>query len=624
MFTFCIDHFGMAREITNRTNSPKKVSEYEVNAIAIERGYIVHPKCCSEEVLNWLNNQTQNYNATFYQQWSNISSRNRLELLIDQLLHYASTYGTNMQGTPFVPNENFQRQIAVLNVPSIKELKLILPISDGELYEKCNQALCSGIALNSETLKDFIDYICFYADEYDMEPKVDSFKNRDAICIVSGRLGILPNDPVMALRTLIYMATKSTSFVQNSALIDRIKSGIPTDLSLLTEDEIKKFAAIFNRFKRIFLAFKSNNDINTTIINRISKLSKTLHQPMVKGFWESILEEEKSVNEIAANLKSLNNFKKVRLMQLVMDRLTPSKGQIYVIRNGKTFVRSDYTPNAVSENYCKMLYSMVRESLVESLRSKACAIKLPKNCELTLPSSEKTFVGNIPFGTSIKMTDHNIVGIYWRNEWGTHDFDLSFMDLNGYKIGWNSDYRNGNDVIYSGDMTNAEPEATELMYMSKEAPDAIVCVNRFNGCEGSKFRLFFAQEDLSERELRNYMVDPNSVKWDVMMKSDNAQQILGLICNNTFYMMDLQMGNSRVCYSRDYQKVFIETMKKHTACFVKLADILKDAGFTVINENANDTKKTIATADATTTNDDADNFIDFCDLKKDTIIKLMA
>lgn len=604
MFTFPISHFGMARKASSKGDGPKAVDVYQLNALAAERGYIVHPDCCTNEVMEWLNWQTANYNATFYEQWKDITCRSRLQLLMDQLIHYASTYGTQMQGTPYVPNENIDSELAALHVPSFKELKMILPVSDEDLYEKCLQALRSGIALNANTLREYVDYICYYANDSKIQLDVNSFKNRDAICMVSSALGILPSDTILALRTLVYSATRSTAFVQNTELVRQIQSGNPVDFSKLSKSHIHNFATIFNRFKRIFLAFKVNQENNPTVINRIGKLSKTLHQPMVKGFWESILEEEKSMEEIAAQLKIINNFKKVRIMQLVMERLAPSKDQVYVIRNGKTFVRMGYTAKAVSESYCHTLYAMLRESLVESLRSKACPIKLPQHCELTLPSSEKTFVGNIPFGTSFKMADHNIVGIYWRNEWGTHDFDLSLLDLNANRIGWNANYCKGNDVIYSGDMTNAEPEATELIYMSKKAPDSVVCVNRFNGNEGSKFRLFFAQENLSEtQELCNYMVDPNSVKWDVMMESEKAQQTIGLICDNTFYMMDLQTSNARVSSNNDYQKAFIETMKNRTKHFVMLADILKDAGFTIVDKGA---------------------AIDFTDLKKDILIKLMA
>lgn len=612
MFTFSMDNFGKARKIGSMGDGAQKASYREVCELAAEHGYIIHPDCCTEEVMEWLNFKAINYNSTFYQTWEDVVSRNRIELLIDQLIHYATTYGTQMQGEPYVPNEHFNND-GDFSIP-YKELKLITPISDEELFEKCREALYTGVALNSTTLTNYVDFIAAYINEYDAEIDVEAIKNRDAYCIMCSKLGKFPSDPVMALKTLVYTATRSCTFVQNDDLFRNIKIGHPVNLKQLTDDQIKGFATIFNRFKRVFLSFKKQGGDNAAVINRISKLSKTLHQPMVKGFWESILEEEKSVEEIAAHLKSLNNFKKVRLLQLVKERLNPSKDHVYIIRNGKSFVRLDYTPNAVSESYCNTLYSMIRESLVDSLKPKACPIRLPKNCELTLPSSEKTFVGNIPFGTSIKMADHNIVGIYWRNEWGTHDFDLSFMALNGCKIGWNADYYNEHNVIFSGDMTNANPEATELMYMSESAPDAVVQINRFNGSNGSKFRLFFAQEDLSDKEeLRNYMVDPNSILWDVMVESDDAQQNVGLISNNTFYMMNLQTGNARVSGNNAYNHAFIETMKARTKCFVKLADILADAGFTVIDEN---------TADGA--NATADNVMDFRDLKKDTIINLMA
>lgn len=618
MFTFCIDSFGCARKISNELDCLKAVNVYELNAKAAECGYIIHPDCCTEEVGAWLDNQTRNYNATFYKTWEDVTSRNRLELLIDQLIHYATTYGTDMQGAPYIPNENFDQENARFNVPAIKELKLILPISDEELFEKCRETLYAGIALKSETLKNFIEFISFYLDKGQANLDIDAVKNRDAVCMLSAKTGILPKDAAMALRVLVFKATGKPNFVQNQGLFFAIQHGASVDLSALSNDDINKFATIFNRFKRVFLSFKQNgkadNINNGPVVNRISKLSKTLHVPMEKGFWESILEVERSPEEIAAHLKTANNFKKVRIMELAAERMNAGNDQAYTIRNGKIFVRKGYKPAAVSEGYCQTLYNMCRKSLVESLRPKACEIKLPTNCELALPSSEKNFVGNFPFGTSYKFAENNVVGIYWRNEWGTFDFDLSFIDDQGNKIGWNSDFYKDSDVIYSGDITNANPEAVELMYMSRNAPDAIVNINRFYGKRGSKFRLFFAQEDLSQKEdSLNYMVDPNSIKWDIMTESENEQQVLGFISDNTFYLMDLQMGNSRVAHNSELEQTFINITKERTKHFVKLSDILLEAGFTPIDDNSE-------------SSDDSEkrNIIDFCNLEKNTIIQLMA
>ena len=35
------------------------------------------------------------YNSTFYKTWNDVTSKSRLHLLVDQLVHYMTTYGTD-------------------------------------------------------------------------------------------------------------------------------------------------------------------------------------------------------------------------------------------------------------------------------------------------------------------------------------------------------------------------------------------------------------------------------------------------------------------------------------------------------------------------------------------------
>ena len=82
-----------------------KRSFEEVNAESAKYGWIIHPDCCSKLALDWVKAEAKtNYNKTFYAKWSDITSKTRFELLVDQLLHYASTYGTNYTGDAYIPN----------------------------------------------------------------------------------------------------------------------------------------------------------------------------------------------------------------------------------------------------------------------------------------------------------------------------------------------------------------------------------------------------------------------------------------------------------------------------------------------------------------------------------------
>jgi hypothetical protein len=90
-------------------------------------------------------------------------------------------------------------------------------------------------------------------------------------------------------------------------------------------------------------------------------------------------------------------------------------------------------------------------------------------------------------------------------------------DIRGNKIGWNSAYYNmDNSVVYSGDMTNADPEATEILYYQKTGPQGFININRYNGSDGSKYKLFVANEGVNTTIRKNYMVDPTHITFDAM------------------------------------------------------------------------------------------------------------
>lgn len=307
-------------------------------------------------------------------------------------------------------------------------------------------------------------------------------------------------------------------------------------------------------------------------------------------------------------LPELDNFRKVRLLTLIRERIMfETKSGVFPIRNGKLFVRKDYTPKYDIE-YLGMLFVAIKESLVDSLRAKACMVRLPKELSLVLPSSEKTFVGNIPFGSSFKMTENNIVGIYWRNEWGTRDYDLSALDLNGNLLSWRCNYRNlDNTLVFSGDMTCADPEATELFFIKDAAPDCMFKVNKFSGHDKSKFRFFFANELLDPEDMKNHMVDPNNVKVDVMVDFDGqGEKAVGAMFDNTFYFMDFRTGKDRVSRQGEYVEVVVDSMKRKAKSFIRLDDILKEAGFEILEGG-----------------DERTPDIDFSNPTKDMFIKLL-
>lgn len=596
MNTELIDYF----KVGIKTNDTIKSVDFEtINKKSIKLGWIIHPDCCNELTLEWINTLTTDYNATFYKEWNDVISKNRFELFIDQIIHYTTTYGTDYkcEGNGYVPNNGSEQ-------PAFKNLKVLTAITEYEMYEKCRDLIYSGIALNTHTLSVICGFItdCIKSNDIIYTIDLDMIKNREGLCIIASDLNEFPSDEFGLLRCILFKTIGTTSIIKDRKTIDKIKfNSSKFEFSMLNLNQITRLSRIFYRFKPIFLAFKTNKN-NIRSINRIRRLAKINHTPLKIGFWENVISTPHTNKDIIDHIKDIDNFKKVRIMESIKIALLDEQNKIYNIRNGKSYIRCGYSPK-YDKIYLKYLYNLVRKSLVYSLKSKACKIKLPKDIEIKLPSSEKSFIGNYPIGTSFNLTKNNVIGIYWRNEWGTYDFDLSMTDIKGNHLGWNSMYKSEkHDIIYSGDMTNADPCATELFYIKNTCDDAIIRVNQFNGNQQSKFRLFVANEQINPVMMRNYMVDQNNIKLDTMVDVDNRQLTIGFIHNSKFVLSNRITGNSITASRFEYDHMYIETILGRYDTFDDLTDILTEAGFESVEDNPD---------------------IDFTNIKKNTIIDIL-
>lgn len=609
MDTRLIDFFKVALVYSNTALDPKVI-----NQTAMKLGYIIHPDCCTDDVSIWLDDQDVNYNATFYKTWKDVTSKSRLELAIDQLISYAINYGL---GGNFDINDGDYSLI-----PDIRQYKVILPVTVEELYNKCLKVLFSGIALKQSTMEALCDFIIKHRGEFaesgfTLDFAIDDIKNKEAQIYICDLMGICPNEKFSLLRYIVYKVTGETQIVKDKNIMTRMKIGRRFDLSKLSAFQLEGLASIFYRYKPVFLGLKYHPfPRQNYIINRLRRMAKALHQPLDIGFWESIVNQPCAPTMLAHQLKNNtpSNFKLVRLIQSIREnKLKIGTGKdiynMYPIRNGKVWFEKMPDMNALDQRYdwWDLLEEILYNELVDRLKSKACTVKFPEELNLTCPTSEKTFIGNIPFGSNYKMVDHNIVGIYWREEWGARDFDLSFIKYDGTRIGWNAYFKDtGHKIIYSGDMTHANPEASEVLYMQGGCPNGMIKVNRYSGYEGSRFKLMVAQSKVDSLP-ENYMVDPNTIKFQTTVHSLGAESFVGFVNDETLYMCDFQSGDSQVSSvmtSDEYGRV----LARKARSFVDLKQLLLDAGF---KERKRSTK-------------DNPIELDLSDPNKDTLINLFS
>lgn len=561
-------------------SEPSTETINHINTKAIKVGKIIAPRACNEITEQYIKEIDYNPNSTFYKTWDKIKDTPRVLLLMDQLLHYASTYGTDYEAETYCPNED---PVKV----DYKRYTVIEAVTKEELFNKIMNVLQSGIALDSETVRAFCKYLIDYkVNKYDID--INTIKNREAITYLCTHLHIFPNNPLTLLNVIYYICTGQTMVVKDYTSIRLCGwNANRIDLSLLNQEQIKGLSTIFNRYKPIFVALKKHQP-NKHVVNRISKLSKKYHKPFKVGFWENFTnlpyitprEVQDQVNKLTSPFKIVKLLEMIKLHKLQALYGLP---RTFLIRNNKTWVNEyQMVPYPCNFDYtAEMLLSRLIDLMAEvKSRTGVKTIKLPA-CTLTCPSSEKKFIGNIPIGSYYDLKDcNNYFGIYWKNEWGTRDFDLSIIQMSGEKIGWNSWFNHGG-VLFSGDMTNADPEATEMLYIPNKCPNGAIYINRYNGDPGSKFKLFFGQ-DKCEGFKKNYMVDPSTITFEDIIKSGSTQQIIGCILEDRVYFLRLSQGESAI--SRSAKD--LNFLKSICLSHIELEPILKAVGYKIVDSEA--------------------------------------
>lgn len=614
-----------------KTKNPNE----ELLSETIKRGFVFSP----EVIYNYFSNSAnygdliklverevgltpEKLNSSFHKSWGKVRDASIEQLVIEQLIHYFTTYGFERLGiydkdTVYIPKEKLE--ISEIN-EDIK-LTVIKGYTKKELKEKLLNLLQSGIALNEDTIKDVMNVALFIElNERDTE----SIKNKEMKIMLYDYLNLIPENPVEFLRYVIYKTINKTLLIKNEGIIEEIKRNITNQFSIIDlfvkyEDKYgyERLAEIFYRFKPLFLAFRANESLKT-VINKIRKLAKKYHKPLKEDYLNGItskIKRKEKINEkeLERELSRNNIFRKIRLAYALKFRTKETSSILYKIRNGKGYATNfDFTQHDEAER----ILDIVRNSIIKDIGKnvKGKKIYIPEYIKYCLPATEKQFTGNYPNGTHISVPADMIMGIHWENVSGHRiDLDLSLISSESGKIGWDSSYRTEDrSILFSGDMTDApKPKgATELMYVKKQQTGSfILLVNYYNFVEnrGVPFKIIVAKERASNFGM-NYMVNPNNVISIAKSKISQRQKILGLLVTTAdecrFYFAETNLGMSIsssdetfIKHARDYLSDFYENT-------IDFNNILERAGAEIVNSKEN-----------------AD--IDLSELEKDSILSLL-
>lgn len=538
-------------------------------------GYIIdkHALWAKDKILDFYKKEKLNgreLNKTFHKSWSKIKESSRFDLYIHQITHYLTTYGSEFQAETYIPDE-------VLNLPEVTlKYKVVKGYSKEQMQEKCLDLLKSGIALKEETIDDILSVL---VDELDYSfTGEENIRNKEAIIKIADSYNVYPNDANEFLRYIVYKTLNETLLIKNPGTIKRIKEAKYNPSIPFKEFGLERLAEIFNRYKPLFLAYK--NKCPKTI-NKISKLSKKYHKPLVQN----------PLNMVTSNvlfddeLHWLDNATPFALLKALSTCHVRTKGQdtfLYRIRNGKSFVKENKVSYAAQMNKEIILDYMKKNYSLEGKK-----FYFPKDVKFAVPTSEKMFVGKIPTGTRFygkKMA----VGVYWENNWGARDIDISSLNIGG-KVGWNSTYNQDNgSLMYSGDITNAPHGAVEYMYANKglETPSLIMS-NIFSGSETSSYKIIIGQGD---KVTRDFMMNPENLFLDEKCESVQKQTILGIIIpkkdKQCFVVLNTSMGSRHVSTYGKNESLAIKALYQQWRKPLSFNKLVEELGGEIVEDKA--------------------------------------
>lgn len=471
-------------------------------------------------------------NKGFHKSFEKVRSSTRFELAMEQIRHYASTYGTGHRGEIYIPDE-------VLEVPDVKlTFKVVQALTKEEIAERCLNMLRSGVALKEETINDLLTVL---VDElgYKFTGK-EGVKNKEAIIKIADLCGVVPDDTMEFFRYVVYRATGESLLIKNKEAIEKIKKSNFNPSAQFRSHGVDRLATIFNRFKPLFLAFKTKCP---GTINKISKLSKGKHVPVPQNALNQVTQRLLTKKDVHW-LDNATPFALFKAMTAVWNRIQGQQTFNYRVRNGKSWVKESTTDVRLLDMLANLNF------LVDYMKGRFDLsdhkIFVPEGVEYAVPTSEKMFVGNIPTGT--KFSGEKLaVGIYWKNSWGARDLDLSCSSVT-QKIGWNAGYSN-RGLTYSGDVTSAPNGAVEYLHCKKGTDEPwIVNNNVYSGSETSGYKILVGAGDEVSKP---YLMDPNRVVMEVKTEAIQKRMVLGLFLPESenvqsFVLLNFGAGHANV------------------------------------------------------------------------------
>ena len=562
-------------------------------------GYIsarlVEAICDRYEVSNRLNNP-------FHATWDKVANADYRQLIVEQVLHYLSTYGREAFGlgaAPVVPTESFQFPD---NQPLPVESLTIMHVVDAEV---ANDIVEHTLTTVTAPHKNDMVFYSTYCKNTTLSP--EKVKSNELRTLLYTMKDLYPEDEDEFVRYLLYRSIGSTLVIKNKKIIRTIKNAMKDEkiehfvLTGFQKANLSKLARNFLRLKPIYLAFKTPD--TASYINKIRRLADIYHKPMSdlrvanlsNLFYQGEVEKAKKV----IGKMSMRELIKVRNFVDVNQLFQGSVIEAYNIRNGKIHLEEGKNRTVSITGTAAM------NAMDEALRQEFCnrtyrklagkIFFIPSYIDYCAPVSEKQFIGNIPYGTKFSFPNTVSLGIFWENYKNKRtDLDLHLTTPSG-AFGWNASYRNEERaVLYSGDMTDATNGAAEAFYTNYSKLDEpyILSVNNYTGMPDVPFK-FICTESRFEGYTGGVWGPPATCPIDIsktlfppidLKFKDTNSQTIGFGRRNVFYFYGGEL-NSGIIPDRSKYREYMDALYARTSTSMTLRTLLLMTGARVVSES---------------------------------------
>lgn len=533
-------------------------------------------------IIDTLGINSEIWSGTFRKSWDKVETASIEQLVLEQVIHYMSTYGMESIGLSAMPVIPCEAVISDKDaLPSTKAF-IAIRVVDQEtalkIVENYIKTIKAPHKRDVDAIIDLMKYTNLLVND------IKSFELKIARC---KQLDTVPTDGQDFLRYVIYSISNSTLLIKNKKTIETLKaycSAHPAEAyRLLSKCDEVELAKIFYRFKPIILAFKSCRDCRP-IVNRIRRLAIKYHKPLSDVNVANVMKlvGENRITDVTKVLSNADNRTLIKLINFAT--MPESDVKVYNIRNGSTFVTERKTNEKNTETLLALCYAQLIMRNKNKLNGKTYLI--PSYIDYAIPVSEKQMVGNIPYGTIIHTTKTDTItpAIWWKDYKYRTDIDFHLSNATQH-FGWNGYCRNRNrSILYSGDVTSAPNGASEAYRITIDNDEVYTLnVSLFSGENNCPFKFMLTDVDITNMKrspvnVEDALLPPIDLKF-----IDTRQMNLGFIKGNSFCFYGSELGNAKVPNTQLNAKVLDATVARTLNMF-KFSEFIELCGGRIIND----------------------------------------